>query len=88
MPPGGKACAIVFDEMTMKEELSYNIEEDNVEELEDFGNQRSSYVANHTTVFMARGLLEPWKQAVGYILSSGPVSGNLFKPLISQCVDN
>ena len=87
MPPGAKACAVVFDEMTMKEELSYNIEEHNVEGLEDFGNQRSSYAANHATVFMASELLEPWKQAVGYFLSSGPVSGRLLKSLISQCVD-
>lgn len=87
MPAGGEICAVVFDEMTIKEGLSYNVEEDNVEGLEDFGNQRTSFAANHATVFMARGLLEPWKQAVGYFLSSGPINGNLLKCLLSQCVD-
>lgn len=31
----GHLCAVIFDEMTIKEELSYSIEEDNVEEVED-----------------------------------------------------
>ena len=87
MPTSGKACAVVFDEMSMKEGLSYNKEEDNIEGVEDFGNQRTAYAANHATVFMVRGLLEPWKQAVGYFLSSGAISGALLKPLLSKCLD-
>ena len=51
MPKSGKACAIVFDEMAIKEGLSYNFEEDNIEGVEDFGNQRTGYAANHFHIF-------------------------------------
>lgn len=68
--------------MTIKE-LLHNIEEDNVERLEDFGSQRSSHAAHHAIVFTVSGLLETWKQALGYVLSSGPIRGDLLKLLLT-----
>ena len=83
-----KLCAVVMDEMSIKESLYYNVEKDSVEGFEDFGSQgRTQYVANHAMVFMVRGLLSKWKQPVGYFLSSGPMSGSLMKTLLFECIE-
>ena len=68
----GKLCSVVFDEMVLKEGLSYNEEKDYVEGVEDFGDQRTHFVANHATVFMVRGLCQPWKQPVEYFFVKRP----------------
>ena len=34
-----KLCSVIFDEMTIKENVSYNKTNDNVEGLEDFGGE-------------------------------------------------
>lgn len=79
-------CIVAFDEMALKEEATYNIEQDNIEGLEDFGDNRTRYLANHATVFMVRGILAPWKQAIGYFLSSGPISGDMLHSLLLKCL--
>lgn len=83
-----KLCAIVYDEMAIKENLVYDVERDSVEGLEDSGTGgRTGYVANHAGVFLVRGLIEKWKQPVGYVLSSGPVNAKDLKQLCLQCID-
>ena len=47
----GKLCSVVFDETVLKEGLRYNEEKDYVEGVEDLGDQRTYFVANHATVF-------------------------------------
>ena len=51
-----KCCAIVIDEMSLKESLVYNASMDCVEGFEDHGvSGKTCYVANHACVFMVRG---------------------------------
>jgi len=89
MPPNSNLCALVLDEMAIKESVTYNCETDSIEGLEDFGRHGSTkYVANHALVFMARGLTTHWKQAVGYYLSSGPIKSEVLKSLILDAIDN
>jgi hypothetical protein len=74
MSPNAALCTVVFDEMSIKETLSYNPQTDDVDGLEDFGTcGKTCFVANHATVFLVRGLTADWKQPVGYFLSSGPI---------------
>jgi hypothetical protein len=81
-------CAIVLDEMSLKESVTYNVEKDHIEGYEDFGSLgRTQYIANHAIVFMVRGLCEKWKQPVGYFLSSGPMSGKVMTQLLKECID-
>ncbi len=72
--PIDKLCAIVTDEMSLKEAVHYNEAADRVEGFEDFGKgQRTPYVANYTSAFMVRGLFTKWKQLFGYCFTSGPI---------------
>jgi len=89
MPANSELCCVTFDEMALKEAVEYNEEKDYVEGVEDFGsNGRTKYVANHATVFMARGLIFPWKQTVGYALSSGPIKYNDLYALLLECIES
>ena len=88
MPANSELCCVIVDEMALKEAVEYNQEKDYVEGLEDFGvNGRTKYVANHATVFMARGLIFPWKQTVGYALSSGPIKYSDLHSLLLECIE-
>ena len=78
--PPDRNVALVFDEMSIKQSLVYNEGTDSVEGFEDFGNLgQTRYIANHTTVFMVRGLASKWKQPVGYFLSSGPIKAKILQ---------
>lgn len=77
MPLNSNICALIFDEIQLKEEVVYNKERDEVEGLEDFGKgQKTVNVANHATVFVVRGLVTKWKQPIGYFLSCGPIKSS------------
>lgn len=83
--PIDKICAIVTDEMSLKEALHYVEGSDRVEGFEDFGGgQRTHYVANHASVFMVRGIFTKWKQVFGYCLTSGPIHHVRLQSLLLQ----
>jgi hypothetical protein len=43
-----KLCAVIFDEMSIKESVHYTIEREETEGYEDFGDHgKSKYIANH-----------------------------------------
>ena len=82
-----KLCMIAMDEMPIKESLIYNVERDQVEGYEDL----TAWVGPSTSpimpiVFLVRGLRTKWKQPVGYFLSSGPLSGDIMKTLLLECI--
>ena len=61
-----KLCALLFDEMSIKQRVSYDVSNDNVWGLEDIGTGgRTRYVDNPAGVFMVRGLIDKWKQSLG-----------------------
>lgn len=83
-----RLCALIFDEMSIRNFLSYNKHGDFIEGFEDLGvGGTSQYVANHALAFMVRGLSSKWKQCIGYFLSSGPVSGKNLQILIKEAID-
>ena len=88
MSTHSKLCAKLFDEMSIKERVSYDVSNDNVCGLEDFGTGgRTRYVANHAGVFMVRGLVDKWKQPVGYFLTSGPMCSDRLQSTLLTCVE-
>ena len=80
--------AIAFDEMAIKQGLTYNHGTDRVEGFEDFGSVgQTRYIANHTTMFMVRGLASKWKQPIGYFLSSGRKKSSILATLTKMCIE-
>ena len=81
-----KLCAVVMDEMAIKETVMYNTEKDEIEGVEDLGHIGcTQYIANHAIVFMVRALLSKWKQPVAYYFSSGPMKAETMKMLF-ECI--
>ena len=77
-----KNNVLVFEEMSIKEGLLYNVGRDVIERFEDFSHiGKTRYIANHAIAFMIRGLASKWKQPIGYFLSSGPVRAKTLQSL-------
>jgi hypothetical protein len=65
--PADRLCTIMFDEVSLKENLSYNSLCDRIIILEDYGSiGQTKAIANHALVFMIREIVSKWKQAVEF----------------------
>ncbi|GFR93590.1 transposable element P transposase [Elysia marginata] len=75
--------------MSLKCSLNYNVERDYVEGLEDFGMAcgRTEKAANHSTAFMARGLLAKWKQPFGYFLSHSTIKPAILHRVLMTAIE-
>ena len=79
--------ALVFDEMSIKEGLTYNTRRDIVEGFEDFGLAgQTRFLANHAIAFIVKGLASKWKQPIGYFLSAGPIKASVLQTLTKSCI--
>ena len=87
LPDTSKDCVLLFDEMAIKEGLSYDKHIDQVEGYEDYGSEgRTKFLANHALVLMVRGLLDTWKQPIAYFLTSGPMKPPKLESVICEAV--
>lgn len=66
-----RSCCIMFDEMSIEAELSYNRKLDLIDGFENCGDGRRLKIADHAMVFMARGLRKKWKQPLAYFFADG-----------------
>ena len=83
-----KYVALVFDEMTLKNDLIYNHGLDKIEGFEDLGDLGTShFIADHALVFMVQGLLSKWKQPLAYFLTAGTVKSDCLQQLTRKCLD-
>ena len=83
-----RLCAVVYDEMAIKQHMEYNNSSDRIEGFESIAsNANSKYIANHAGVFMVKGLCFKWKQPVGYFFSSYPINKTLLKKLMFECIE-
>ena len=65
----GRLCIISFDEMSLKSNVCYQSNTDELIGLEDPGDgDKTNALATSAIVFMARGLIENWKQPLAYYL--------------------
>ena len=79
--------ALVFDEMSIKEGLTYNTGRDIVEGFEDFGLAgQTRFLTNHAIAFIVKGLASKWKQPIGYFLSAGPIKASVLQMLTKLCI--
>jgi hypothetical protein len=61
-----RLCALLFDEMDIKECLYCDIGSDRIIGLEDLGDNCGEQFANKVLVFMLQGLYKTWKQPIAY----------------------
>lgn len=82
-----KVCAIITDEMSVKQAVHYDEFAERIKGFEDFGkDQRTSHVACHASAFMVSGLLQEWKQLFGYCFTNGPIPHTQLQALLFKAV--
>jgi hypothetical protein len=83
-----RVCCLMFDEMSLRENLRYNQKFGCIEGFEDLGSHgRTSSIANHVLVFMLRGLRKKWKQPVAYYLVHGSTKGEMLVNFLMEVLD-
>ncbi|KAI5636936.1 transposase protein domain-containing protein [Phthorimaea operculella] len=70
-----KLCILLFDEVSLKPQITYSERKDKVTGFVDNGQQRTPEFADHAQVFMVRGLIKNYKQPVSYTFSSSATKG-------------
>ena len=69
MDARARLCVISFDEMSLKSNVFYQSNTDELLWLEDFGDgEKTNCLATSALVFLARGIVENWKQPLAYYL--------------------
>jgi hypothetical protein len=85
MPDKDRVCCLMFDEMSLRENLGFNQKLGCIEGFEDLGSQgRTRNIANRALVFMLRGLLQKWKQPVAYYLTHGSTLGEMLVHFLKE----
>lgn len=66
LKPTHKFCSIIFDEVSLCANLTYNDSEGKINGFEDNGLSRTQQFADHCLVFMIRGIVKNFKQPICY----------------------
>jgi hypothetical protein len=81
-------CCLLFDEISISENVWFNQKFDCIEGFEDLGCQgRTCNVTNHTLLFMVRGLHRKWKQPVAYYLSRGSTKAEMLVQFLKEVLE-
>lgn len=59
----------MFDDMTIEPTLNYDAKKDEVIGFDYCGEIKKLKIADHATVFMARGIRKKWKQPLAFYFS-------------------
>ncbi|XP_072155525.1 uncharacterized protein [Bemisia tabaci] len=92
MNPLDRYCTLMFDEISLRQQLWYNRGQDRIEGFQDHKGQGvSSKLADHGLVFMIQGLRRHYKQPVAYYLSHSATTAErlviFIKNVIRACRD-
>lgn len=82
-----KFCTVVFDEISLKQQLMYNASRDMVVGFENYGHMTSNRIAGYGLVFMIRGIFHNWKLPIGYFFSEKGTPATKLKQLLFECMD-
>ena len=77
-------CCLLFDEMSIRENVPFNEKLDCVEGYEDYGTERTCNIINHALLFMVRGLHRKWKQPVAYYFIRGSTKAGLLMKFLKE----
>lgn len=88
MDATGKLCIISFDEISLKSNLAYQSNTDELIGLEDYGKgDKTNSLATSAIVFMARGVVHNWKQPLAYFLVNEACSSFKVKEKLMEIID-
>lgn len=79
MPASHKFCTLIFDEMAIAANLSYDKYNDKIKGLCDDGSERLKRFADHVLVFMVRGIFKKYKQPVAFSFCAGTTNTQSLK---------
>nr|XP_049704773.1 uncharacterized protein LOC126056285 [Helicoverpa armigera] len=71
MPETHKYCTVIFDEMAIAANLTYDQHNDQIKGFCDDGSTQIKCFADHALVFMVRGIFKKYKQPVAYTFCAG-----------------
>ncbi|GLV44630.1 hypothetical protein CBL_02860 [Carabus blaptoides fortunei] len=86
MIPLHRTCSLMFDEISLTPQLQYNERLDQIDGFVDDGLCRSQDFADHALVFMVRGVVKNWKQAVAFTLCESSTKSGLLQKLIKEVI--
>ena len=81
LPQLDRLVVICFDEISLKENISYDVSNDGLEGVDAQGQ-----ISNHAGVFMLRSVTRNWKQPFGYFLTSGTMKCDILKDKLVESV--
>lgn len=84
-----KLCVLSVDEMAIRPRLQYLNKYDHIIGYQDSISLREDgifHIATHALVFMARGVMNNWKQILGYFFVYHCIPGSMLKTLVVECI--
>src|SRR6218665_2702682 len=81
LPLCERQCALVFDEISIKFQFTYDKNLDRIIGYTDDG-----VIATHALVFMIRGLYSKWKQALAFFFTHNTIASSRLSDLITECI--
>jgi hypothetical protein len=78
-------CCLLFDEISIRENVWFNQKFDCLEGFEDLGCQgRTCNITNQALFFIVRGLHRKWKQPVAYYVSRGGTKPEMLVKFLNE----
>lgn len=79
---------LLFDEMSVKENLTYNKYKDLIEGFVDYGDgERENKHAKSICVFMVRSICGKFKQILDYLACPGTIPSDILNKHVRKCID-
>ncbi|KOB72446.1 Uncharacterized protein OBRU01_12245 [Operophtera brumata] len=75
MKTNEKLCILLYDEMSLQANVTYNERRDKVNGFVTDGKETRFFFANHAQLFMVRGLIKNYTVPVSFTFSSGATEG-------------
>ncbi|XP_046387255.1 uncharacterized protein LOC124156641 [Ischnura elegans] len=82
-----KFCALSIDEMSLKSNLFYDINNDDIIGFEDDGENKALSPAKNALVVMARGIYSPWKQPIAYFFVGSSCKAKALYEILMKCIE-
>ncbi|KAI4470647.1 thap domain-containing protein 9 [Holotrichia oblita] len=86
MKPIDRHCALMFDEVSLSPQLHYNQQADQIDGFVDNGKTRALEFADHALVFMVRGIVKQWKQAIAFTFCEGGTNAALLSTMLEEII--